>query len=101
MANFGYLGHMWELYAMWTWIPLFLLESYRLAEGSTWFGRQPEIGSALLAFGVIGIGGLGSLLAGKVADQWGRTNTTITSLVISGLCALSIGFFFGGKIKIL
>jgi MFS family permease len=86
---------MWEIYAMWTWIPLFLLESYRLAGGSSWLGRQPELAATLVAFAVIGIGGLGSLLAGCLGDQWGRSQTTIASMVMSGSCAILIGFFFG------
>ena len=32
LANLGYLGHMWELYTMWTWVPLFLAVSFATAE---------------------------------------------------------------------
>ncbi|MEM8861082.1 MAG: MFS transporter, partial [Chloroflexota bacterium] len=87
-ANLGYLGHMWELYAMWSWIALFFLASFELS------GIGPAWASGA-AFAVIAIGGVGSYLAGGWADRFGRTTVTITSLVISGICALTIGFLFG------
>jgi len=92
LANFGYLGHMWELYAMWTWIPIFLAASYRASGMSE---SLVETFASLGAFAVIGAGGLGSLLAGRLADRWGRTNTTMLSMWMSGSCAVLIGLCFG------
>src|ERR1041385_8856279 len=87
LANFGYLGHMWELYAMWTWVPIFLIASYERAGWS--------LGGARLAgFGVIGVGALGCVLAGFLADRVGRTTIAIWSLVVSGSCCLVAGLFF-------
>ncbi len=88
LATYGYLGHMWELYAMWTWTAAFLAASATAFGGS--YGSIP-----LITFAVIGIGGLGSWWAGSLADRLGRTRVAGGAMVVSGTCAALTPLVFG------
>jgi MFS family permease len=90
LADFGYFGHMWELYAMWTWIPVFLRASLAL-QGAP--ARLAEAASFL----VIGSGAAGCVAGGLLADRVGRTAVTSWAMAISGACCLAIGFFYGAS----
>jgi len=92
LANLGYLGHMWELYAMWTWMAVFVAASERLRRGAS---ADTTTLAALVTFAVVGSGAIGCWLGGKYADRWGRTLVTSGAMVISGSCAIVVGLFFG------
>jgi MFS family permease len=89
LANYGYYGHMWELYAMWTWLPLMLRASFAESGQPGWLA---EAG----AFIVIGAGAAGCVAAGLLADRIGRTIVTSVAMIVSGGCCLIIGLFYGG-----
>jgi len=84
LATAGYLGHMWELYAMWSSMGAFW--TYVAARHAL-----PPASAAVLAFATIAAGTIGCVVAGIAADRVGRPLVTIVAMVVSGTCALIIG----------
>ncbi len=92
LAYMGYLGHMWELYAMWAWVGAATAASY----GATLGAAQAQWLARLTAFVAIGAGGASCALAGRVADRIGKADVTIIAMMVSGLSALATALTFGG-----
>lgn len=95
LATLGYLGHMWELYAMWGWIPAFAAASLATRGNTT-----PRLGS-LVAFVAIASGAVGCVLAGRWADAWGKARVAGTAMVVSAACAAASVAVFGAPLPVL
>lgn len=88
LSTYGYLGHMWELYGMWTWIGAFVVASSAAAGAS--YGPV-----ALVTFVIIASGGATASWAGTLADRFGRARVAGTAMAVSGTCALLTPLVFG------
>jgi MFS family permease len=98
LAIGGYLGHMWELYAMWALVALFFRDVFLAGD----LDAIPAAGFAgLVAFAAIATGGPGSVIAGAWADRFGRERVTIWAMGVSGLCSLAIGWLSAAPLPLL
>ena len=97
LATLGYLGHMWELYAVWTWIAAFASASLGFAGGAT---PSSPAGSAV-AFATIGSGAIGSAAAGLFADRIGKARIASWAMIVSGACCAAAGFLFHAPAPVL
>ncbi|MBK0419045.1 MFS transporter [Leucobacter sp. CSA1] len=88
LANVGYVGHMWELYAMWAGVGAFILSLPELSRPSS------GVLAPILAFFCIGVGAVGSFVGGVLSDRWGRARAAFISLVCSGAAALALGLTY-------
>lgn len=89
LAVGGYLGHMWELYAMWTFATVFFFDFFSLRGYAEALALRY---SGMVGFAVIGMGAVGCVVAGVWADRLGRERITVWAMAVSGGCALVIGW---------
>jgi MFS family permease len=97
LATLSYLGHMFELYAFWTWIPVFLAASIAAKNGTA-----PQLGGmvSLISFSVIAVGGIGCVWGGLYADRKGRERLVRVALLWSGACCLLSALMFGAALMV-
>lgn len=95
LSTWGYLGHMWELYAMWTWISAFAAASIAARNGA-----ERSVGS-MVAFVTIASGAIGCIAAGVWGDTFGRARVARLALLTSATCSATAWLFFGAPTPVL
>jgi MFS family permease len=95
LATLGYLGHMWELYALWSWLAVFFVAARGRADPGA-------LETGTVAFFAIGVAGLvGAVTAGRLADRLGRTTITSAAMLASAACCLVSPLVFGARSPLL
>ena len=91
-SAFGYFGHMWELYTLWAFIPIWLL-AYSEMHGITF-------NIPLWSFLVIGIGFFGCAIGGVISTKIGSAKVAASQLTVSGICCLLSPLFFNAELSL-
>ncbi|MEK7219651.1 MAG: MFS transporter, partial [candidate division NC10 bacterium] len=94
----AYTAHNWELFGMWGWTSPFMVALLQArgagpAAALTWGG--------MLAAGIIGVGGLGGVLGGRLADRLGRARAARALLGMSFLCSAIFGWLFHAPLALI
>jgi MFS family permease len=91
LASTGYVGHMWELFALYAWFSVFFSDVLAAR------GLSAGPAAAYATFAIFVAGGLGCWAGGVLSDHWGRIKTTTLMMAVSGSCAVFIGLLFGSS----
>lgn len=86
-SSFGYFGHMWELYAVWAFVPPLVAAHAARSDG-------PVVDISLMAFAVIAAGTIGSVVGGNLSLRFGSARVARMQLAASGLCCLLTPLLF-------
>jgi MFS family permease len=95
-ATLGYLGHMWELYAMWTWIAAFAVASLEAGGAG-----DPSRDGSIVAFVAIVSGTVGCIVAGYLGDRVGKARVAAAAMVVSATCCAVTPLAFGASTVVL